>query len=78
MTREEGSNTVLWEIAAGTRVPQIWRFTLREEITPVEPVDVFQGRRYRVVRPQSQHWFALRKEISIALNLEWVRLAPNL
>jgi hypothetical protein len=66
---EERSHTVLWEIAAGTRVPQIWGFTLREGINPVEPVEAFQGRRYRIVRPQGQSWFVLRKRVPYRIEI---------
>ena len=39
---EEGAHIVLWELAAGARVPQIWGFTLREGTNPVEPVTAFR------------------------------------
>jgi hypothetical protein len=66
---EEGSHTILWELATGTRVPQIWGFTLREGINPVEPIDVFQGRQYRIVRPQGQSGFVLRKGVSYRIEI---------
>jgi len=66
---ERDSGKVLWELASGQRVPQIWDFTLRMGLNPVELVDAAQNHMYQVVRPKGASSFELRKHVAYRVEL---------
>ena len=66
---EASHPAVVWEVAAGSRVPQIWGLELRVGDNPVVLTNVFQDRRYRVVVPLGKSVFVLRRRARYRLEI---------
>lgn len=66
---EASHPAVVWEVVAGSRVPQIWGLDLRVGDNPVVLTNVFQGRRYRVLFPPGKSVFVLRRRARHCLEI---------
>jgi hypothetical protein len=60
---------VVWEVVAGSRVPQIWGLDLHVGDNPAALTSVFQGRRYRVVVPPGKSFFVLKRRTRYRLEI---------
>lgn len=66
---EVSHQAVVWEVAAGSRVPQIWGLALRVGDNPAALTSAFQGRGYRVVYPMGKSVFVLKRRTLYRLEM---------
>jgi hypothetical protein len=66
---EASHQTVVWQVVAGSRVPQIWALDLRVGDNPAALTRVFQGLRYRVVFPRGKSLFVLKRRALYRLEI---------
>jgi hypothetical protein len=63
------NQSVVWELIAGSKIPQIWSLTLHVGENSVALENTFHGRSYKIVHPLHNSTFALKENTRYRLEL---------